>query len=163
MRILNLPLPIFTAILVPQIEPPGTSDGPAWAAAFFAFAFSLGWFLDRYDKLPGTSGNRRAGGYVDEDRKQATAQAVLIAEIHRTVTREDSEKPGWPMVWHSSRESREMCTAIARLAILADAWMRDREEWKVKQSNMEHRITQLEDVVRRQEHALKYGTGGVQG
>ena len=164
MRILNLPLPIFAAALL-QIEPPQLS-APAWVNSFLIALFVLGYFLNLAGKFPFTSSERRNGGFGDEDRKQQATQAtqaVQVADIHRTVTREDADKPGWPMVWHSSRESREMCAAMTKLAGLADTWVRDREEWKDKQASMERRITELEETIRRQGHVLKYGTGGVQG
>ena len=160
MRLLNLPLPIFSAILAPQVEPPGAAQAPAWVAAFFAGVFTLGWFLQQWGKLPGAVSDRRAGGFWDTDRAH-------LDQVHEVVTREDQEKPGWRMVWHSSKEVREMREAIARLAGLAEVWVqdredwrRDREEWRQDRARMETRITNLEEVNRLQEHALDRGAGG---
>jgi hypothetical protein len=146
LRLLNLPLPIFTAVLVQQIEPP-TVTGPGWLVAIFTGAFVVLWFLNAIGRLPGAHGERRAPSFGDQDRAH-------LVEIHKTVTREDSDKPGWPMVWHSGKESREVCAAVTRLAGLADVWEEDREEWRRDRARMEARITLLEDTVRRQEHAL---------
>lgn len=146
MRLLNLPLPIFAAVLAPQVEPPGAAQAPAWMAAFFAGIFTLGWFLEKWGKLPGTSGDRRAPGFGDADRTH-------LDQVHEVVTREDTEKPGWRMVWNPSRETREIRDLLRELTELKAVWQEERADWKRERARMEERITFLEDALRRQEHA----------
>ncbi len=152
MRILNLPLPIFAAVLAPQVEPPGAAQAPAWMAAFFAGIFTLGWFLQQWGKLPGAASDRRATGFGDGDRTK-------LDQVHEVVTREDQEKPGWRMVWNPAKETREIHELLRELADLKEVWMEERETWKRERASMEERIVRLEDTVRRQERALDRGVG----
>ena len=154
LRFLNLPIPIIAAVLVPQIEPPQMS-APAWVAAIIGVAYVLLSYLNWIGRLPGATAERRAGGYGDDDRRQVSTLSAQVAEVYRTVTREDPEKPGWPMVWRSSKEMRAAHEALISLSELKDVWVQDREEWRRDRSRMEARITLLEDTVRRQEHALE--------
>lgn len=57
MRILNLPLPVIAALLVPQMEPPQIT-GPGYLAAFFGGAWLVLWYLQQIGRLPG-AGDRR--------------------------------------------------------------------------------------------------------
>ena len=118
------------------------------------------YILNLLGKFPGASGERREASFRDGDRSKLDA-------VHEVVTREDSDKPGWRMVWHSSRETREMRDLLIELSDLRDdwatereEWATEREEWKTERARLDRRITELEDTVRRQEHALKYGAGG---
>ena len=141
MRLLNLPLPIFAAILTPQLETAAQSPTPGWVAAVAAWIFVLGWFLQQWGKLPGANGERRTHMFTPQDRARMEA-------IYGAVKRNDPEKPDWPMVWSATHET------VTRLAELAELWQEDREAWKYERARMEVRITQLEEVVRLQEHAL---------
>lgn len=147
MRLLNLPIPVFAAILVPQIEPPQMS-APAWVAAIIGVAYVLLSYLNWIGRLPGATAERRAGGYGDDDRAR-------LVKVHEIIVREDPDKPNWPMVWRASKEMRDAHAVLASLAELKDVWIEDRGEWRRERSRMEARITLLEDTVRRQEHALE--------
>ena len=152
MRLLNLPVPIFTAAIIQQVEPVNVT-GPGWVVALATGAFVVLWFLNAIGKLPGGGSERREASFKDTDRGQ-------LNEIHGIVTAEDVARPRWPRVWAPLQETLEIRDLVAELADLRQAWEAERAEWKVERARMEHRITELEDVVRRQEHALKYGAGG---
>lgn len=152
MRLLNLPLPIFAAALVQQIEPPAIS-APAWVTAFLVGVFVLAYVLNLVGKFPGAAGERRESGYTEADRTRLT-------EVHGVVTREDSDKPGWHMVWYPARETREIRDLLIELSDLREDWAAEREEWRAERSRMETRITHLEEVNRIQGHALQHGNGG---
>jgi len=100
--LLNLPLPILMAPLAPQIPgmaPATVQDGPGWVAVFLLGAWVVLWVLKEIGKLPG------------QDRNAITVtlpekRAHQFDEVHRIVTREDPEKPGYAMVW-SSRAERD--------------------------------------------------------
>lgn len=158
MRLLNAPVPIIAAIAAQELAPPRV-EGPAWVTAALAGAFLVLWFLDKAGRLPFSSSERRTGGYTDTDRAIAATVAAQLAAVHEIVVREDSEKPGWRMVWAPGKETREVRDTVQHLARLADLWAEDRERWDHERAKLEQRITQLEDVVRRQEHALQ-GRGG---
>jgi hypothetical protein len=147
MRLLNLPLPIFAAILAPQVEPPGMSPMPAWVAAIAAWIFVLGWFLQQWGKLPGVSGERRSTCFCDEDRRKLT-------EMHGIVTAEDDNLPRWRRVWSPTKETLETLELVHELAALRLAWEAERKEWQAERSRLESRITHLEEINRMQEHAL---------
>ena len=148
LRVLNAPLPIITAVVMQEIPQPMMTGGPGWAVAVMTGVFIVLWFLNAIERLPGARGNRRVASFHDEDRAR-------LQEIHRTVIREDPDRPGWPMIWRSSKEMRTAHEVLANLSALKDVWLEDREEWKHDRSRMEERIARLEDTVRRQEHALE--------
>ena len=152
MRLLNLPVPIFTAALIQQVEPLNVT-GPGWVVALATGAFVVLWFLNAIGKLPGGTSERRGASFKDDDRRKLEA-------MHEIVTREDTDKPGWRLVWHPARETREIRDLLIELSDLREDWAAEREEWKVERARLELRIAHLEDVNRRQEHALKYGAGG---
>lgn len=147
MRLLNLPIPVIAAVIAPQIEPP-TMSTPAWVAAIVGVAYVLLSYLNWAGRLPGANAERRMQTFTEEDRSR-------LAEVHRTVMREDPDRPGVPMVWRQTREMLAAHAALTSLAELKDVWVQDREEWRADRARMEQRITQLEEVNRRQEHALE--------
>jgi len=164
MRLLNLPIPVFAAILAPQVEPPGASAMPAWVAAVAAWIFVLGWFLQAYSKLPGASGERRAPGACEDCQRK-------VAAMHEIVTREDADKPGWRMVWYPARETREIRDLLTELADLREDWAAEREECKrdrarmiaeheQERTRMDQRLKDLEVANLRYETALRHGAGG---
>lgn len=153
MRFLDLPVPVFTAVLVPQIDT-SVMNTPAWIGVFFAGFFTFGWFLDRYQKLPGAA-NKQAAGFGDVDRRK-------LEDVHAIVMTEDADKPRWPRVWAPIAETLRIEALLEELTALRTQWEIERAEWKVERTEwkaergrMERRITELEDVVRRQEHALE--------
>jgi len=147
MRFLSLPIPIFAAILTPQIEPPGASAMPAWVAAVAAWIFVLGWFLQQWGKLPGASSERRSPAACEDCQRK-------IAAMHEIVTAEDDNLPRWRRVWSPTKETLETLELVHELAALRLAWEAEREEWQAERGALERRITQLEEINRMQEHAL---------
>jgi len=166
MRLLNLPFPLLAAAFVPQIQPPEVTT-PGYIAAAMGGAWLVLWYLQQIGKLPGANGERRSGSaFEDDDRARAADVAETVdmvadqmTEVHRIVTREDSDKPGWAMVWRSSKESHEVREAVAKLATLAETWIQDREDWRREKADLQARITRLEDINRAQERAIERGTG----
>lgn len=155
MRLLNLPLPILTAVFVPQLEPPQVTT-PGYIAAAMGGAWLVLWYLQQIGKLPGAPERRASDQAVTE---KLDVLADQVDAVHKIVTREDADAPGWPMVWRSMKESREVRDAVTKLAALAEVWVKDREEWRRDKAELQERITRLEDVNRRQERALEKGAG----
>ena len=153
MRLLDLPIPVIAAVIAPQIEPPEMSTA-AWVAAIVGVAYVLLSYLNWIGRLPGAAGERRVGGFGDDDRARLT-------EMHAVVTREDVDKPGWRMVWYPARETREIRNLLIELSDLREDWEAEREEWQKERARMEARITHLEEVNRIQEHALEARGGGL--
>lgn len=153
MKLLNLPIPIIASLLVQADRP--AMDGPAWYAGAVATLFLVAYVLNITGKFPGASGERRTASYTDSDRVIASATAAKVKDIYEIVVREDAEKPGWRMVWAPAKETRDIREATLRFAVLADAWVEDREEWKHERADLQQRITRLEDIIRQQEHALR--------
>lgn len=163
MRLLNLPIPIFSATLVQGIDPPQLS-APAWVNSFLVAIFVLAYVLNLAGKFPGGSAERREASFKDADRKKLDA-------MHEIVTREDSDKPGWRMVWHPARETREMRDLLIELSDLREDWAIERSECKEDRARLvaEHeqerqrwneRMSRLEEANTRYEVALRHGAGG---
>lgn len=148
MKILEWAVPALAALTVPQMGEPSPTEVPAWVSAFFIGVFTLGAYLNWLGRLPGANGERRRYQFSDSDRAK-------LGKIHETITKE--AKPGWPLVWAPAEEIREMRDLIRELAALKVMWEDERDDWKRERATMEARITQLEDVVDRQEHALRIG------
>jgi len=123
-----------------QVSPPGV-EGPGWAMAAITGAFVILWLLNAIGKLPGSTPKNGPGAFGPEHRDQ-------LADLHRVVTREDQDKPGWPMVWNSARETREIRDLLKELVDLKDVWEEDRGDWKQESARMSERITVLEDQLR---------------
>jgi len=146
MRALNIPLPVIAALLVPQMEAPHVT-GPGYVAAALGGAWLVLWWLEKIGRLPGGSGGERRGHtFGDRDRAR-------LDEVHKTVTREDAAKPGWPMVWAPADEVREIRDLVRELVDLKAIWQDEREVWKRERARMEERITHLEDSLRARDHA----------
>jgi hypothetical protein len=159
---MSFPVPIFAAVIR---EAAPQAIGPDWLVGASAAAFTLLWFLNAIGKLPGGGGERREASFKDEDRSR-------LADIHAVVTREDSDKPGWRMVWHSARETREMRDLLVELSDLREDWATERQECKDDRVRLvaEHeqerqrwheRLSRLEEANIRYEAALQHGAGGV--
>jgi hypothetical protein len=162
-RILALPLPIFVASLADSLTMPELS-GPAWAQAIMIGMFVFGYFLNLVGKFPGAGGERREASFTGADRTR-------LDTVYEVVTREDSDKPGWRMVWHPARETREMRDLLIELSDLREDWAAERAECKEDRAKMivEHeqerhrwheRLSRLEDANARYESALRHGAGG---
>jgi len=91
MRLLNLPVPIVTAVLAPQMEPPQMSTA-AWVAAIVGVAYVLLSYLNWIGRLPGASGGRQNGGFGADDRRQMDRLAAQMADIRDTIIREADER-----------------------------------------------------------------------
>ena len=153
-RILSLPLPIFAAAIIQQVEPPAIS-APAWVNSFLIGVFVLGYFLNLVGKFPGATGERRTASFTDADRRK-------LEDMFSIVTAEDTAKARWPRVWAPIAETLRIQALVEELAKLRGQWEMEHAEWKLERADwkaerarMERRITELEDVVRRQEHALE--------
>lgn len=166
MKLLQLPIPILVVALQAADHPEPV--GPAWYGGVVATLFLIAYILNVLGKFPGASNERRTASYTDEDRSRDNASASAVAavlkaigdlakqveEMHKTVTREDVDKPGWPMVWNSSKESREMRAALMDLARLVGDWVEH------DRSTLELRIQRLEDARRQGDRARATGTEG---
>jgi hypothetical protein len=133
----TLPLPIFVGALAMQGNGPSI-EGPGWLMAALTGVFVVLWLLNAVGRLPG-------GGPKNGPTTFGTGQREQLAELHWIVTREDRDKPGWPMVWSSARETREIRELLKGLSELKEVWQEERAEWKREKVRMEHRITVLED------------------
>lgn len=110
MKILTgLPVPIFGAAFLEF--PPGVEE-PSWIMAALVGAYVVLWLLDKIGVLPGTSKERREASFTPLDRAH-------LDRVFEVISREDPDKPGWPMVWSPSRERREAREHLRTLAELA--------------------------------------------
>lgn len=131
-RVFAIPIPVIFAAMA--VAEPGQLKGPDWLLGASSTAFVILWFLNTIGKLPGGSTERRAGG-------------EQLAELHRIMTREDKDKPGWYMAWGPSyAETREMRDGLQNLSRLADAWLEDRKTWAHEKDELERRIARLEEI-----------------
>ena len=75
LRLLDLPLPVLAAMVVPQVAPdmlqvPDVPEGPSYIATGLLAVWVTLWFLDRIGKLPGRpQGERRNAAFTPEDRQ----------------------------------------------------------------------------------------------
>src|SRR3990167_120658 len=152
LRLLNLPVPLFTAAIIQEVEPLNVT-GPGWVVAVATGAFVVLWFSNAIGKLPGGSSDRREASFLDSDRAK-------LDLIHEIVTAADVARPRRPRGGARGKETVELRTLVEELAELRTTWEMERAEWKVDRSRMERRITELEDIVCRQESALNHGAGG---
>lgn len=138
-RLFGLPLPILAAAAQLQVMP-GVS-GPGWFMGAVTAVFVVLWFLNAIGRLPGATGERRTTCFNEKDREK-------LAEVHRNVTREEPERPGWPMVWTSAREGREIRDLLTSVAKLGEAWVDDRRHWKAERDAWQQERGRLEARVR---------------
>lgn len=151
-KILAIPWPVVLAAATQVIEPLEV-DGPAWMTAFLVGVFVVLWALNAMGRLPFQSMDRRAHPFGDTERQK-------FDQMYEIVTAEDNTKPRWRKVWASTKETLEVHALITELADLRVTWEAERKEWQVERARMEHRITELEDTIRRQNNVLSNPRGG---
>jgi hypothetical protein len=105
-------VPLAAVAAFPQV--PGIAAGeqttPGWVAAAFVGVWVTLWFLDRIGKLPGAAKTEAPQLVVVEPDKlrELLVDPSQVARVHDVVTREDPEKPGYYMVWSTSKERRDL-------------------------------------------------------
>ena len=118
MKIFALPIPLLVAVAF-QV-PEGLVDGTSGIVTTLLLGvWVFGWMLDKVGKFPGAKSN----GASSAEALVATLMQLKVGErdksltdVVEVVTREDKDKPGWPMVWSSAEESREIRTLLKAIA-----------------------------------------------
>jgi hypothetical protein len=149
-KLFTLPLPILAGLASQEVIPrmPNAGQGPEWLVGASAAAFTILWLLNTIGKLPGGTVERREIGFHDGDRSH-------LEDIHRTVMREDQSGPGWPILFNSPQEMRAFRDGLVGVGDLIRMLKEDREELKNERAQLELRITRMEEIIRRQDTALR--------
>ena len=120
MKVFSVPVPAFVAAALPQLPEGLSQSTPGWVTNIILAAWVLGWLLDKLGKLPGsTSGPGPALDPEDVVELVMTSKVgergKTLVDAIETITREDKDKPGWPMVWNSSEAEREIRSTLKEL------------------------------------------------
>lgn len=106
-------VPMAAVAAFPQI--PGIDAAvqttPGWVAVGAVWVWVTLWFLDRVGKLPGGSKAPQGPQILvvsTDDLRAVTPDRHKADEVHEIVSREDPEKPGYKLVWSSSKERRDL-------------------------------------------------------
>lgn len=80
--LLSLPVPIFSAVLIPQITPELVDGMPGWVAVLLLGVWVTLWFLDRVGRLPGQPDKKfweEAESFSKSDRERLDKVYTLLA------------------------------------------------------------------------------------
>lgn len=106
---LVLVAPVVPMAIVAQVPDVAGETTPGWVAVFLLGAWVMHSVLDRAGKLPwGPPRDSLPQLTVIEAEKlrEILADPSKVDQIHQIVTREDTERPGYYMVWTTDRERR---------------------------------------------------------
>jgi len=104
-KLLATPAPILAGVLGAQFDPELTQGTPGVVVAVL---FGVWVTVSVFDKLGWLPTKNGKGGMSQSDHER-------LGRILEIVGREDPEKPGWPMVWNSGKEGREIRDELKRM------------------------------------------------
>lgn len=147
---------LLTLVLVTPVVPFGVAAfqvpeigdvTPGWLTAAFVGAWVVLWLLDRIGKLPGGSqfDTPRVMVVEPDKLKELLADPNQVAKIHEVVTREDSDKPGYYMVWSTGKERRALERTMDDHGKLMHATIETLEAMKRSMASLHAKIDELND------------------
>lgn len=144
-------------VVIPQslADVRGSMADPTYALAFALLAIALVQLV-RYVVLPLFGKTSRTG-----DRDKAWDRLISQTnDMHQIIMTEDTNRPRWPRVWAPIAETIRIQALLEELANLRNDWNEERSEWKKERARLDLRITQLEETIKMQDHALRSSAGG---
>lgn len=99
-------VPMAAAVQVPELP---TELTPGWVSAFLLGLWLAHAILDRAGKLPWAAPAPAQSLTVVEvnNLREIMADPSKVDQIHQIVTREDSTRPGFYLVWSSAKERQD--------------------------------------------------------
>lgn len=135
-------VPMLTVVQLPTIADETT---PGWVAVFLLGAWVMHSILDKAGKLPWShSGEVPHLTVVELDNlRELLADPSKADKVYDIVTREDSERPGYYMVWTTDRERRQLAKQMEEHAKLITATISTLDAMKRSLASLHNKVDEL--------------------